>query len=312
MLQVLLLVAALIWPTGAMAQAEVKGMPDPPGIGKRFPGATMIQYEHKEFDDFTLLTGPASKDQKTETVEGRITTAVYRIDKERTALEVARTYEDEMRQRGFEIVFQCAERACGGRGFNLAVMPYNVRFGGNESTQQYIAARKKQETGDLVAQLYVVKNTASGGASKNDVFARLVVIEEKEREARLETVTAEEIQSLLGERGTASLYGIRFDFDSATILPASRPVLDEVGKLLTASPGLRLFVVGHTDNEGELDYNLQLSRRRAQAVVTDLSSTYGIDPSRLGAQGLGPLAPVASNRSDDGRAKNRRVELVER
>ena len=108
------------------------------------------------------------------------------------------------------------------------------------------------------------------------------------------------------------LYGIQFDFDSAKILPASRPALDEIGKLLTEDSGLALHVVGHTDNAGSLDYNLDLSRRRAESVVRDLVSTYGIDGGRLEAHGVGFLAPVASNGDESGRALNRRVELVER
>ena len=73
---------------------------------------------------------------------------------------------------------------------------------------------------------------------------------------------------------------------------------------------LKLRVVGHTDDQGKADYNLDLSRRRAASVVRELTSKYGIDPSRLDAFGAGLYAPIASNASEEGRAKNRRVELV--
>lgn len=74
---------------------------------------------------------------------------------------------------------------------------------------------------------------------------------------------------------------------------------------------MRVFIIGHTDNKGALDYNLGLSDRRADAVVKALAARHGIDPKRMTPRGLGPLAPVATNRTDEGRSKNRRVELVE-
>jgi len=80
---------------------------------------------------------------------------------------------------------------------------------------------------------------------------------------------------------------------------------------LTKNPTAKMFVVGHTDNVGGLDYNLALSQKRAQAVVAALTGKYKIAPARLVARGVGPLSPIASNREDAGRAKNRRVEMVD-
>ena len=90
------------------------------------------------------------------------------------------------------------------------------------------------------------------------------------------------------------------------------PALQEIGKLLQQDPKLKLYVVGHTDNVGELQMNMDLSHRRADAVLKALTTTYGVAADRLQAYGSGPLSPVASNKDDAGRAKNRRVELVER
>ena len=82
-------------------------------------------------------------------------------------------------------------------------------------------------------------------------------------------------------------------------------------ELLKEDPGLKIYVVGHTDSVGKLDYNMNLSRKRAEAVVEVLVSKHGISSGRLKPHGVGPLVPASSNRSDDGRALNRRVELVE-
>ena len=106
------------------------------------------------------------------------------------------------------------------------------------------------------------------------------------------------------------MYGIYFDTGKADVKPESNAVLDENAKLLQQYSTLKLHVVGHPDNAGSLASNMDLSRRRADAVSKVLSIEYRIEGSRLTAQGVGPLAPVASNDSEEGRAKNRRVELV--
>ena len=112
--------------------------------------------------------------------------------------------------------------------------------------------------------------------------------------------------------GRIALYGIHFDTDKTEIKPASKETLAQIAKLLTDQGELELVVVGHTDNQGKLDYNMDLSKRRAEAVKRALVADYGIEAGRLAAWGVGYLAPVASNRAEDGRARNRRVELVER
>jgi outer membrane protein OmpA-like peptidoglycan-associated protein len=109
--------------------------------------------------------------------------------------------------------------------------------------------------------------------------------------------------------GKVAIYGIYFDFNKADVKPESEPVLKEIAALLKQNP--KLYVVGHTDNVGSLAANMDLSQRRADAVVQALVSKHGVDASRLKAHGVGPLCPVASNKTEEGRAKNRRVELVE-
>lgn len=94
------------------------------------------------------------------------------------------------------------------------------------------------------------------------------------------------------------------------VKPESDATLKEIATLLQQDPSLKLFVVGHTDNVGSLASNMDFSKRRADAVTKVLTTKYGIAVARLSAQGDGPTAPVASNDSEDGRAKNRRVELV--
>ncbi len=123
-------------------------------------------------------------------------------------------------------------------------------------------------------------------------------------------VDAARMDSEIGSSGHVSLYGIHFDTDSAVIKPESEPTLAEIAKLLKAEPAMKLWIVGHTDNVGGYDHNMKLSARRAKAVQAVLTGRFGIASSRLHDAGVGFLAPVAPNTSEEGRAKNRRVELV--
>lgn len=104
----------------------------------------------------------------------------------------------------------------------------------------------------------------------------------------------------------------RFDTDEATLHPQSAAALTEVAALLSSRPELQVIVVGHTGMQGSFAHNRQLSERRAEAVVHELVTTYGIDRARMEGHRVGPLAPQATNRSDDGRQKSRRVVLVAR
>ena len=110
--------------------------------------------------------------------------------------------------------------------------------------------------------------------------------------------------------GKVAIYGIYFDFNKADVKPESESALKEISKLLQLDPKLKLYVAGHTDNVGGFDYNMKLSQQRADAVVKELASKYKVEISRLKAVGIGPASPVISNETEEGKAKNRRVELV--
>jgi len=114
----------------------------------------------------------------------------------------------------------------------------------------------------------------------------------------------------LKSTGHAAVYGILFDTGKADIKPESAQAIGEIAKLLKADAGLKLHVVGHTDSVGGVDANLKLSQARAEAVLAALVKDHGIAAGRLRSFGNGPFAPVASNDAEDGRARNRRVELV--
>jgi len=131
-----------------------------------------------------------------------------------------------------------------------------------------------------------------------------------EKEMRQEvTADASSLSDEISKSGHVAVYGIHFDTGKATIQPDSENVLGEIAKLLQQDPDLKLRVEGHTDSQGNAAANQALSERRAQAVVAWLV-THEVGASRLMAKGLGPSKPIADNSTEEGRAKNRRVELV--
>ena len=139
---------------------------------------------------------------------------------------------------------------------------------------------------------------------------RLTIVERAVMEQVVEA-NAEAMGNDINRTGHVSVYGIRFDTGKAEIKPESDAAIAEIAKLLKSNNALALYVVGHTDNTGSFDANMKLSSDRAVAVANSLGSKYGIASSRLKAYGVSSLCPIASNKTEEGKAKNRRVELVE-
>jgi outer membrane protein OmpA-like peptidoglycan-associated protein len=275
----------------------------------RYPGSVITRYLTKEFDEFTLPLGEvveAGKFSKSQSLEGKITRIVYLAPQGRTVLEVFRNYQGALKKAGFETLFICGPQGCGSSIANAyASSPDNQDYWGPEHGIRYVSAKLARPEGDVYVSLLI---DDQGGDSRAN--AELYVIEVKPMESDLITVNAASLANDINRTGHASVYGIYFDTGKADVKPESDATLKEVAKLLQGDPKLKLYVVGHTDNVGTLASNMDLSKRRGDAVVKVLATKYEIAAARLSAQGDGPTAPVASNDSEDGRAKNRRVELV--
>lgn len=135
----------------------------------------------------------------------------------------------------------------------------------------------------------------------------------KEAPLRQDVVlTANDIKTILSADGKVSFYGIFFDTDKTIVKPESAPALKEIAEFLKANPAVNVFIVGHTDNSGEFNKNLILSKERAIAVLNELIFKYAVNKQQLTAEGVASLAPVAPNDTNEGKAKNRRVEIVMR
>jgi len=137
----------------------------------------------------------------------------------------------------------------------------------------------------------------------------LIIVENKPMEDEV-TIDAAALNQGISETGKIAVYGIYFDSGKSVIKPESKPTIDEIVKMLQQSPKLKIFIVGHTDSDGSVESNMKLSSDRAAAVVKALTEN-GISASRLKSSGVGPYCPVESNHTEEGKAKNRRVELVE-
>ncbi len=302
-----------------LSAEDIEGSSDHP-ILKRYEGSEIKKYDKREFDEYVLLLGEVKdapsepnkvKIAKSEKLEGKVTKISYELPEDRSSLEVLRNYEKELKNGGFEILFTCSNKECGGRVFNHTVVPYDTMFGDNYYDQRYLAGKLSRSEGDVYASVYVIKNTTGGGRTKNYIYTQVDVIELVPMQELMVKIEADEMAKEIMASGSVSIYGIYFDFDKADIKPESEPTIAEIAKFLKEQPDMKVFVVGHTDNEGSLTYNMDLSKERAKSVVNKLINEHGIEASRLNPEGLGFLAPVSSNRTEEGRAKNRRVELVE-
>ena len=306
--------AFLVLPAADSSAKDVKGSKDHPLVS-RYEGAVIARYETRKFDEYSLLLAALKGRDLGEhqVVEGRITKIVYEIDKSRTTLEVFKNYESALSGAGFETLFSCKNQKCkNGHNFAYAVHDGKLATGGNHEDQRFLTAKLTRPEGTAYVSLYVVKAHGMGGPKHNTVFVGLDVIEAAAMETDKVTVDAEAMGKGLDAEGHIAIYGIYFDSGSDTLKAESNEALAEIAKLMKSRPDLNLLVVGHTDNQGKLAYNMDLSKRRAAAVVKSLTENHGIKGSRLTPAGVGFLAPVASNRGDEGRALNRRVVLVER
>lgn len=318
LVQVLATVLLLVAGAGAAIAEDVEGSADHPLI-PRYDGSEIVKYEHESFADYPILTAPLAEYGGIEDnpgavleFEGELTRLTYRAPAKRSVLEVFRNYEQALAEAGFETVFTCEKKECGASDFgDFAERDRSMTIWGDGSSHRYLSARLPRDEGDVYASLYVTEN-ASGGPSKGRAMIQLDVVEIEPMEERMVVVKSSDMERALATEGRIALYGILFDFDKDTMRPDSKPQLDEIGKLLSENPEIEVLVVGHTDGRGALDYNLDLSERRARSVVEALVRDYGTERGRLTPVGVGMAAPVATNRTEEGRAKNRRVELVER
>lgn len=324
----LLLLCAL----APLAQAEmptqdtVKGAKDHPLVS-RFAGSKLVGYGNKAFDEVVLPAGKrvANKNdhaafEQQLTLEGKYTRIAYAFPKDRSALEVMRNYQAALDKAGLKTVFACAKETCGAdfgdymlskhlgdnfvKGSSANWEPFN--YGRND--ERYLLAKGTTADGTLVH--VAVYSVAPVQDKLGGVYVQIVEGKPMEDGKVSATLNAADMAKGIAAEGKVAVYGIYFDTDKSDVKPESRAALGEMAKLLQQNPQLKVYIVGHTDNQGAVARNVELSQKRAEAVVKALSADFKVDGKRLAAKGVASYAPVASNDAEAGREKNRRVELV--
>ncbi len=302
--------------------ADVPGGMDHPVIS-RFAGSQMDGYQELGFEQGSFYlpdpTNAAKELQRDKplVVEGKVTRLLYLAPKGKTPLEVHRNFQQALQSAGAAI-----KTAVDGRGAwwtpgahwkaNFQRLKFQGRWAPDISPFEregfYLygvvsRAGSVWHVSVLTAQVF--------GETDPQAAVAIQIVEPVAMQTGQVVVSADAMKQGLGVEGKVALYGIYFDTGKSEVKSESKAQLEQMARLLREDAKLRVFVVGHTDNQGAFDANVALSQRRAEAVVAALAGEYKIDRGRMVARGVANVAPVASNRAEPGRAKNRRVELVE-
>lgn len=268
-----ILALSLVAATASLAapSPDKKGCADHPLLPTRMPDYFIMDCKANEFDAYDFFVKQGPRHRE----EGRLTFITYRVQAgspEQSGIAVVRNYQNAITSAGGTVVATDDKRWVNGK---LSV----------DGKEVWVQA----ESGGYLVWLRIIEKVPM----KQHIVA-----------------DAASFANDLDRTGHVAVYGIYFDTGKAVVKPESKPALDEVAKLLKSDPNLRLWVVGHTDSVGKVDDNMRLANARADAVAAELVSAHGIAAARLKGYGVGPLAPIAGNEAEEGRAKNRRVELV--
>lgn len=326
-LVVLALLVMMVMPIVAgRAQAQdIAGIQEH-ALVSRYPGQE-IRWQHIEnYMPFRIPAGKATGYRQIDKwidTAGLVTRTFYRYKgADRTYSEFYLNYLEALKGQGFELLTQGISpdrkgAEAGSRKWSAAYFAANATTKPGEVGTFYAGTSSSGGAGTIVAKkeraagtVYVVIGIEQH--SSNYVGTLIDIVEVAEAETGLVAVDAEAIGSGIADFGRVVLDGLVFDFDKATLKPESDSVLKAIVEYLNANAAKKFYVVGHTDSVGTFAYNRKLSSDRALAVASALKTRFGVASDRLESHGVGPLVPVFSNSQDAGKAKNRRVELVER
>lgn len=329
--QVVVIVFAVIGLSGVASAQDMTGAKDHPDV-KRYAGSSIVGYETRNFDEVDFQTSTfTGYDLKARLrqyaapplhLEGKLTRYWYEAPGQTRSLELYRNYVDEFKASGFEVLYDSTRDANAGRWTNFLATFSDT--GGRDfikntrSSMVFVAAAQNTvrsgtfRKGNVTVRLVAVDwpKDEQVYKARQGAYVAVDVLETKAMVQNMVVVSASEIGKSLTTNGKVAIYGIYFDTAKADVKPDSKPSLEQIAAYLKSEPSVKLHVVGHTDSVGGFDSNLALSRRRAESVVGVLVREYGVTAARLKGNGVASLAPVASNATEEGRAKNRRVELV--
>lgn len=343
-----LMAATTAMADATLPKADIPGAKDSPLVA-RYAGSYLVSYDTKDFDELKLplaaLKPVADKGKRdahnnivfepaqSKALEGRRTRLVYFLPENVAPLQAVRNYQNEISSKEGKTLFECKNEECGGdaarssdggggeQSLAMTLRPEeaikdkaftngNCAQTQRISEQRYASFELPKSNAFVSVLAYVGKGGSYCKVFENRTVVVVDVLEMKAMEQKMVTVKAEEMAQAINANGRVALYGLYFDTGKADVKSESKETLDQIAKLLVGSPSMKLLVVGHTDNVGEFGSNMELSKRRADSVIATLASQYKVDRKRLTPVGISFASPVAPNTSEEGKAKNRRVELV--
>lgn len=315
---------------------DVEGAVNHPLLSK-YQNSCIVAYDESKFNQVTF---PISKITSNEgapqeiTKEGRVINIIYGIENSNraTVLEVQKNYEQALKNGDFEILYsafgrkkisgtykiQNAYKIFGEQSvisefqyqktksyyrFSMSSQAKNI-----DTDDAYFVAQGKRDGNSYTMALFIHYNRSSWEGVKDNIFVQAIIVEQEDMETG--QVSAASIEEKIKNEGKEVFHNIQFDFGSDRLTQKSFAIIETLSQYLKANPEQNYYIVGHTDNVGSLKANQTLSEKRAKAVLTALTNSYGTLSSQVSAHGVGQLSPLAINTTEAGRALNRRVEIV--
>jgi outer membrane protein OmpA-like peptidoglycan-associated protein len=283
-----------------------------------FQGSTVLGTYESRFASLTLLSGPLDSKKVptgTQSIEGALNSIIYTRPEGISEFEVYSSYKKVLANAGFDFLLDCKNGECNAKkpakeayGYpnkeienrDYGKMPTSTTTWLTGWVTYYLSAKKK--TADKTYYVMILIST------QRDLYSVDVLAVDEMEEGTVE-LAPELLKAKIADEGKAILDGLYFETGQAVLTDQSQPALNAIAIYLKDNAALSYYVVGHTDDTGNWDSNLSLSKNRALAVIEALKKN-GVDTVKLTGYGVGPFAPVSTNQSDAGKSKNRRVELV--
>jgi len=278
------------------------------------PGARQLSEVGSAFESYVLPLGPyAEGNIPSRPIRGDYRRRTWQVESTATVLQLIDSIRAELEQKGFRIAFECADTDCGGFDFRFAtdIAP---------APDMFVDLRDFHHLSALKGNSEAVSVLVSRAAS--NAYLQIIRVVSSGREPVAPQAQADEVPPVttgtdqpdliarLTAHGHVVLDDLEFKSGSSRLTNGEHASLRQIAAFMADNPKARIALVGHTDSKGALDSNIRLSKQRAQSARDLLVSVHRADGGRIAAEGMGYLAPVASNLTQDGREANRRVEAV--
>ena len=281
----------------------------------KVPGGTETAIETSVASSVPLPRKPWVEGVLPQQEEGAIQKRAFRVGgSTQTTLQLITPLRESLDLAGYEVVFSCDDQACGGFDFRfgldlISAPMMHVDLG----DYRYLLAEKTASRTPAEARIIsivVSRDAEAGFVHVTEVFEESLPEFKAATPVVADQASTGGLAAMLDIQGHATLQGLDFSSGSAELGDETYPALEELAEWMLANPAAQIAIVGHTDSVGRLEGNTALSRRRAESVLERLGSIYAIEANRMEANGVGYLAPIASNLTEEGRQANRRVEVI--